>query len=161
MMIVHRKLAPLFEALRCGVYFLFDYYIVVSTPWQISVGERLVFDVLVTGTRVAHLFSIAFWLIRLFTANDGPRTVEEHEQHDRNSKELKLANGGKTELADGDNGNIELAKKIVSRRESHNHFDVQHLVASTLFVTIGFVILGVLYFVKVDSCGQFLNQLRK
>ena len=67
-------MAPLFESVRCMLYFGFDYYIVINTPWNLSGVDKLVFDVMITALRLFHVASIAIWLIVFFTKTNNDKS---------------------------------------------------------------------------------------
>ena len=146
-------MAPLFESVRCMLYFGFDYYIVINTPWNLSGVDKLVFDVMITALRLFHVASIAIWLIVFFTKTN-------------NDKSKAMVNGKSSVVDDekqskekefGDN--IELAKKLVSKQVSRG-FNVANIVASITFLLAAGIITYVLYFVRIDSCNQLINSIK-
>lgn len=154
-----RKYAPLFEIVRCLVYFLFDYYIVVQTPWQLGAGEQVVFNIMIYLLRTIHVASIALWLVQMLTGE-----TYDDDSDGYQSGSVESINGDiKKEVKNGIdlNENIEMSPKSMTRKRESTDLNVYNLVAAALFILVAFIIMYVLYFVKVDSCNQFLNELNK
>ena len=79
-----------------------------------------------------------------------------------NSKPSKQ-NGIHEEKKNGDsllNDNIELAKAITQKKNGPR-LSAYNLIASAAFILVGVIVLDVLYFVRVKSCNQLLNDMIK
>lgn len=155
--LIHRKFAPLFETARCLLYYPIDYYIAVNTPWDMQSGDRMIFNIYITGMRLFFLGSAVIWLIRAFTGGD-------EERNNLPSQVIQNGNGvkGGSEEKTGENGekgeNIELAKKLRAKQSSKG-FNLANITASLVFLVASLVVTYVLYFVRLESCNKLINMV--
>lgn len=153
---VIRKWAPLFETARCLLYFPFDYYIAMNTMWEMGSGDKVVFDIFIAGLRLFFLSSAVIWLIRTFTRDDGRDYGNVKSNGNANGKMEE----SKTTKENGDlSENIELAKKMVAKRQSEG-FNLANITAALIFLVVSLTATYVLYFVRLDSCNQLINFLK-
>ncbi|KAH9393648.1 hypothetical protein TYRP_021565 [Tyrophagus putrescentiae] len=155
-----RKFAPLFETARCLLYYPIDYYIAMNTPWDMQAGDRMIFDIYITGMRLFFLASAVIWLIRAFTGGDEERNnLPQVIQNGNGVVTSKGEEASKTDNNSGEKGeNIELAKKLRAKHSSKG-FNLANITASLVFLVASLVVTYVLYFVRLESCNKLINMV--
>lgn len=136
------------------MYFLFDYYIVISTPWSLDGGQKVVFDVMLTVLRIFYTLSVVFWLFFCFCGYSCSSPVVGHKACELESNEKCSGENGDT-LAD-----IDTVKKRISK-ESSRLISTKNLIASIFFIIFGAIAFEVVYFLNVDECAQLMTESMK
>ncbi|KAI2808583.1 hypothetical protein BLOT_006528 [Blomia tropicalis] len=141
------KYAHLFEILRCILYFPVDYYIAINTAWQFGSGEKLVFDSFMLVIRTLYITSILIWILKMLIKSNP------HGSMRRKLSNVKMAN---VKLIF--NENIELAKKLASKTARKiGGFKVLNITVTAIYIIFVACLIGILYFLKVESCTSLLN----
>ncbi|KAJ6220027.1 hypothetical protein RDWZM_005839 [Blomia tropicalis] len=131
----NRKYAPLFEVVRCILYFPVDYYIAINTAWQIEGVEKMIFNVLMLSLRIFYIVSVSIWLLKMLIKSDHRESMVSLTNSTQGKETVSTENGkeanGKVDL----NDNIELPKKLVSKPKRSGFKPLN------IFVTLSFVFL--------------------
>ncbi len=130
----YRPSAPLLEILRCLFYLLFDYFILMSNPWQLTVNERMVVINFIWFVRGIHIASILFWISKSVLSHERlyivQKTVSKQFQPDiEKSASLSLLGSG---------------WKVV--------------IIFTLLIMFA-IILITAFFLQIDSCNVLFHRL--
>ncbi len=132
----------------------------MNTPWDMQAGDRMIFDIYITGMRLFFLASAVIWLIRAFTGGDEERNnLPQVIQNGNGVVTSKGEEASKTDNNSGEKGeNIELAKKLRAKHSSKG-FNLANITASLVFLVASLVVTYVLYFVRLESCNKLINMV--
>ena len=143
--------AALVELIRLVFYVIFDYYIVIHTPWALLSGDSFVFNYSILLVRLAYFGSAIFWITNIVSM-----CFLNYEQRDKIQKimELKEKNG---EIL---NGSIDAEKQFRNMDVEPDYWSNRRWFAVLnllLMILIAFVLFGY-KLMQVESCRESINR---
>lgn len=129
----------------------------MNTNWEMQSGDRMIFNIYITGMRLFFLTSAVIWIIRAFTDDDDARdNVVHHNGNGIKGGDEMVKSHEKENSEKMDVKNIELAKKLHGKKSAKG-FNIANITASLIFLVSALIVTYVLYFIRLESCNQLIN----